>query len=122
LAGNFKFVNPTAERIFGYGCDEICRMNIAQVVAPNFADEIQKQITVAASEDLGAVYEIEIVTKDRRRVVLEASTHLVRRNGCPFELQGIAFSRAETSTGRPQCLDEKFTFGTMSYPLQTLTF
>jgi PAS domain S-box-containing protein len=114
LVGNIKFANPDAERLLGYSCEEICRLNITQVAAPEFADYVRKQISLAVNGRVGAVYEIEFITNDRRRVALEISTHLVTRNGRPFELQGIAFPRlhaaAQPSDSRPRCLDERFTF------------
>src|SRR6266550_9441798 len=70
-AGNFKFVNAAAERISGYSRQEACRMNVAHVVAPAVGDYVRQQISDALNGHFGAVYEIEIITKDRRRVILE---------------------------------------------------
>jgi len=112
LAGNFKFFNAAAERIFGYSRQEACRMNIAHVVAPAVGDYVHQQISDALNGHFGAVYEIEIITKDRRRVILETSTQLVMRNGEPFELHGIAFPVAPARECdhhmQPRCLDDKF--------------
>ena len=85
LAGNFTFLNEVGERFSGYSCDEACRMNITQVVAPELADYVRHQITRTVREWFGAVYEIEIITKDQRRVALETSTHIVLRDGQPIE-------------------------------------
>src|SRR2546421_5142115 len=91
LAGKFKFINAAAERVSGYSCREACRMNVTEIVAPGLEDYLRQQISEALNGDFGAVYEIEIITKDRRRVILETSTQLVMRSGAPFELHGIAF-------------------------------
>ena len=112
LAGNFKFVNAIAERISGYSRQEACRMNVTQVIAPELEDYVRQQISDALNGHFGGVYEIEIITKDRRRVTLETSTHLVMRNGEPFELHGIAFpagkARESEDHMQPRCLDNKF--------------
>ena len=112
LAGNFKFVNAAAETISGYSRQEACRMNVSQVVAPELAEYVRRQIRDALQGDFGAVYEIEIITKDRRRVILETSTQLVIRNGEPFELHGIAFPAVRVTDGEanmpPRCLDKEF--------------
>ena len=112
LAGNFKFVNAAAETISGYSRQEVCRMNISQVVAPELEEYVRRQIRDSLRGDFGAVYEIEIITKDRRRVILETSTQLVMRNGEPFELHGIAFPVAQAPEldhrMQPRCLDDKF--------------
>ena len=112
LAGNFKFVNAAAETISGYSRQEVCRMNISQVVAPELEEYVRRQIRDSLRGDFGAVYEIEIMTKDRKRVILETSTQLVIRNGEPCELHGIAFPAVRVTDGEanmtPRCLDKEF--------------
>jgi len=117
LAGNFTFLNEVGERFSGYSCDEACRMNITQVVAPELADYVRHQITRTVREWFGAVYEIEIITKDHRRVALETSTHVVLRDGQPIEIQGIAVTPIARTRPLPnervRCLDREFMFGTL---------
>ena len=117
LAGNFTFLNEVGERFSGYSCDEVCRMNITQVVAPELAEYVRQQITRTVREWFGAVYEIEIITKDHRRVALETSTHVVLRDGQPIEIQGIALAPIAQARQLPdkwvRCLDEEFMFGTL---------
>ncbi|PYS34136.1 MAG: hypothetical protein DMF75_07375 [Acidobacteria bacterium] len=88
LAGNFTFLNEVGERFSGYSCDEACRMNITQVVAPELADYVRHQIT-----------------------------RTVREDGQPIEIQGIAVTPiARTrplSNERVRCLDREFMFGTL---------
>ena len=112
LAGNFKFINAAAERVSGYSRAEACGMNATDVLAPELEDYVRRQLTDALNGHFGAVYEIEIITKDSRRVVLETSAHLVMRNGEPFELHGIAFPAVKTRECddhmQPRCLDHKF--------------
>src|SRR5437016_9418891 len=115
LAGNFTFLNEVGERFSGYSCDEACRLNITQVVAPELADYVRQQITRTVREWFGAVYEIEIITKDHRRVALETSTHVVLRDGQPVEIQGIAVApiarTGPLADERVRCLDSEFMFG-----------
>ena len=120
LAGNFTFLNEVGERFSGYSCDEVCRMNITQVVAPELAEYVRQQITRTVREWFGAVYEIEIITKDHRRVALETSTHVVLRDGQPIEIQGIALAPIAQAKRLPderaRCLDREFMFGTWLTP------
>ena len=111
LAGNFKYVNSAAEHLLGYTAEEICVMNVADLAAAGFAHYLQGQIARTLAGELGAVYEIEIYTKDGQCLPLEISTSLVTRNGSPFELEGIAFPLINTFGGRPRCLDEEFWIG-----------
>ena len=113
LAGNFKFVNAAGERLSGYSCEEARRLNVADVVVPELTDYVQ-QILATIGRRFGGVYEIEIITKDRRRLVLETSAHLVNRNGRPIEIHGIALSpmnpRRSSGNVSPRCLDARFSF------------
>src|SRR5215471_11300766 len=76
LAGNFKSINQVGERILGYRRQELRRTNLAHLVPPEFIEYVRQQIGQARIEDLGAVYEIEVITKARRKVRLEISTRL----------------------------------------------
>ena len=122
LAGNFKSVDATAERAFGYSAEKMCQMNITELVAPSCADYLKKRIAEAAVGDLGSVYEVDVYTRDGQRRPLEISTRLVTRNGCPFELEGIAVPRINTIGGRPRCLDEEFWIGLGLNGPSALTF
>ena len=90
LGGNFTFLNHAGEQISGYSREEACRMNIAQVVVPEIAEDVRDQIMQNATRRIGSVYEIEIIAKDGRRVPLEVSTRVVLRDGRPVEIEGIA--------------------------------
>jgi PAS domain S-box-containing protein len=114
LKGNFKFVNEAGERVTGYSCEEACAMNITQLVAPEFAESVLQKIATTKDEALGSVFEIEIITKDRQRIVLETSTQLVRRDRDHIEIEGIALppvSVRDLSPAHARCLDEEFVFG-----------
>jgi PAS domain S-box-containing protein len=122
LAGNFKYVNSAAEQLFGYTAEEIRMLNIADLVAAGFSHYLEGQMARAVAAELGAVYEIEIYTKDGECLPLEISTSLITRNGSPFELEGIAFPLINTFGGRPRCLDEEFWIGPGRNGPSALTF
>lgn len=112
LDGNLTFLNEAGELISGYSCEEARRMNITEVVAPEFAAFIGEQIKRHTEEPFGAVYEIDIIAKNGRRVALEFSTHVVVRDGKPIEIQGIAVHSAVRNECLPpqkvRCLDSNF--------------
>jgi PAS domain S-box-containing protein len=122
LAGNFKTVNDAAQDVFGYTAAEMRLMNIAELIAPDLANYLQDQIARAVVGDLGAVYEVEIYAKNGQSVPLELSTQVVMRNGCPFELAGIACPRTIIWEERPRCLDEEFWIGPGLNGPSALTF
>lgn len=115
LSGNFTFLNPTGEAVSGYSCEEICRMNIAELVPAEIAAHVREQIVQNVTRRVGTVYEIDLIARDGRRVPLEVSTALVLRNGRPIEIQGIAVPSVIRSSSsyskRPRCLDAEFFVG-----------
>jgi two-component system, cell cycle sensor histidine kinase and response regulator CckA len=117
LSGNITFLSHEGERLSGYSCEEACRMNIAEVIDPEFAGHIHEQILRDAKERVGTVYEIDVIAKDGRRIPLEVSTRVVLLDGERIEVQGIAVpsvirSQSSFSTGM-RCVDKDFCYGNM---------
>ena len=113
LAGYFKCVNSEGRRVSGYSSEEVRRLHVSEVVVPELADLVRQQFRRTIQRRVGVVYEIEIITRDRQRVALEASIHLVMRNGQPIEIQGIALPPART-LGQTRAQDANFALGTLS--------
>src|SRR6185369_8514989 len=90
LQGNFTSLNRSGERITGYSLEEAAAMNVADVIAPEHLNLAREMIAHKASEKVSTVYEIDIITKHRRRVRLEVSTRLIFSDGKPIGVQGIA--------------------------------
>jgi PAS domain S-box-containing protein len=90
LQGNFTSLNRTGERITGYSREETMKMNVADVIAPEYLDLAREMIAHKAAENVSTVYEIDIISKKGRRVRLEVSTRLIFRDGKPVGVQGIA--------------------------------
>ena len=111
LSGNFTFLNHAGEQIIGYSCEEARRLNIADLIRPEIAAQLQEQIASIITKKIGAVYEIEIIAKDGHRVPLEVSLRVVARRGQPVEIEGIAVPsilRVEARAKRARCLDDDF--------------
>lgn len=89
LAGNFTSLNRAGEKITGYSRDEALKMNIAQVVAPDFLESARTMSARKVEEDRPTTFEIEIIGKDGNHVVLELSTRLIVSDGLPVGVQGI---------------------------------
>jgi PAS domain S-box-containing protein len=114
LNGNFTFLNEAGEQILGYSREEVCRMNLAEVVPAEIV-QVHKDIARGLPKQVGIVYEIEITAKDGRRVPLEVSTEVVVREGRPVGIEGIAIPlvlRSQSpSSGRIYCPDPDSFFG-----------
>ena len=117
LSGNFTFLSEEGERILGYSRADVCRMNIAELLDPEIAGQVGAQIILDATERVGAVYEIDIIAKDGRRIPMEVSTRVVLRDGHGIEVQGIAVSSVIRdqclSFAGLRCLDEEFFYGSL---------
>ena len=90
LQGNFTSLNRSGERITGYSREETMQMNVADVIAPEYLNLARAMIAQKASQKVSTVYEIDIVSKQGRRIRLEVSTRLIYRDGRPVGVQGIA--------------------------------
>ena len=125
LAGHITFLNEAGERILGYNCQEACEMNITELVAPEFADQVRKQLAGNVREILGAVVEIDVITKDGGRVALEVSTRIALADGRPTGVEGIAVPSVLRNQNAPhprlRCVGADFRFGSSHLPLITCT-
>jgi two-component system sensor histidine kinase/response regulator len=90
LSGNFTSLNKTGERITGYTNAEAVKLNFAQVVSPEFIEQARNRVALRVEEKTETTYEMEILTKDGRKVALEVSTRLNYQDGKPVGVQGIA--------------------------------
>jgi PAS domain S-box-containing protein len=90
LTGNFTSLNKSGEHVTGYSREEALQMNIANVLAPDYVDTARQMLARKAESRVSTVYELEIISKDGRRMALEVSTRLIYAGGRPVGVQGIA--------------------------------
>ncbi|MBK9152686.1 MAG: PAS domain S-box protein [Chloracidobacterium sp.] len=91
LEGNYVSMNKAAERIFGYTRDIALKMNMAEIVAPEQLDlarmKLREKLEGRAVE---TAYELECLKKDGARLTLEVNSSVIKENGVPVAVQGIA--------------------------------
>jgi PAS domain S-box-containing protein len=90
LKGNFTSVNSAAERILGYTREEVLSRRIADVVAPDHVERARQMIGRKLVEGTSTTYELDSMTKNGRRVLLEVNSQLIYAQGEPIGVQGIA--------------------------------
>jgi two-component system sensor histidine kinase/response regulator len=89
LQGNYTSVNRACEKIVGYSSAEALRMNVAQVIAPDYLEAAELRLAQRTRET-AAAYELGIIAKDGQKVILEVNSRLIYENGKPTSVQGIA--------------------------------
>jgi diguanylate cyclase (GGDEF)-like protein/PAS domain S-box-containing protein len=89
LTGKFTSINRAAEQVSGYLRDEARSMHFAGVVAPADVPKARSMIQEKLGAGGNTSYELTLVRKDGRQVLLELSTQLVIEDGAPVGIQGI---------------------------------
>ena len=106
LAGNFTSLNRSGEAVTGYSREEALKMNIVDVLAPEYVDTARQMIAQKTDDKAPTVYELEIVTKNRRRVRLEVSTRLIYQDGKAVGVQGVGRDLTERKRSE-EALDQQ---------------
>jgi len=91
LEGHLTSINRTGERLIGYARHEILSTHFSLIVAPECLETVRQacEATIRSKEE-GRGYELEIVTKDGRRLSVEVKARLIHEQGIPVGVQGIA--------------------------------
>jgi PAS domain S-box-containing protein len=92
LMGNYTYTNVVAAEITGYSVDELLKMNMRELIAPEYHElvfgRVKKRI---AGEPLEQPLSIEIISKDGKRTWLELTTSVAHdKDGKLIGIQGIA--------------------------------
>jgi PAS domain S-box-containing protein len=91
LQGRYLTINRACSEVTGYTREEILGgLNIAQVVVPEHMELARRMTEQKLGDPTPTVYEIDILTKDGRRLTLEVSTRIARREGRAPIVEGIA--------------------------------
>jgi PAS domain S-box-containing protein len=96
LGGRFLSINRAGVEATGYTREEILGgLNIAQVVAPEHLELARRMTEQRLRDPTPAVYEIDMLTKDGRRLTLEVSTRVSYVDGQPAAVEGVARDATE---------------------------
>lgn len=90
LAGNITSVNKAAEEVMGWPRHEALGKNIKGLVAPEHTALCNEMMRRIVSEEPLQHFEIAMLRKDGRKILLEASARRIRSNGKQDCVQGIA--------------------------------
>ena len=90
LDGNVISLNKAAEKFSGYALEEAVKMNVLQILPPELQDTFPQNLKRLLAGETGPIGEVEFITKDGRRVPMEASAQLIYQKGVPAGMQIIA--------------------------------
>lgn len=112
LAGNFRSVNQTAERLTGYSADEFALLNVLDLLPGKCLADLRRLANRCVRRRFGTVFEIAITARNGRQIPVEVSFSLVRGASGSLEFHGIAVAHhdAVSPKFRPRCLDNRFRF------------
>jgi PAS domain S-box-containing protein len=90
LSGRYVSLNRAAEKLSGFSRDEIIGRHFSNFVAPRDLKQARTNLCKKLDLEGETTYEIDLVTKDRRRVPVEVVSRLIYENGRPVGVQGTA--------------------------------
>jgi PAS domain S-box-containing protein len=99
-AGNLLEWGGAGQRILGYTLEEVTRMNIAQIVVPEHLEMARRKTAHKIAEDVQTAYELDVVSKDGRRLTMEICSQARYENGQPVRVTGIARDVTERNKTR----------------------
>ncbi|HUS17766.1 MAG TPA: PAS domain S-box protein [Chloroflexia bacterium] len=89
--GNFTSANAVAARTFGYTVEEILRKNIRDLIHPDDAGLARARLAEKrAGYQHETPVELRAYTKDGRALWIEVSSRIIRSDGRPSGIEGIA--------------------------------
>ena len=90
LEGNVTSLNKSAEEVMGWSRSEARQINIKSLVAPEHLNLCSQMMQRIVSEEPLQHFEITMLRKDGRKVLLQTSARLIYSNGQKQGIQGIA--------------------------------
>lgn len=90
LARKLTSFNKAAEKLTGFTRAEVLGKDALELVAEEYRERTRRALTEAIQDGRLATLDLEICTKDGRRVSIEINRRLIYENGKPAGVQGIA--------------------------------
>ncbi len=120
--GSFTSINRAGEEVTGYTRGEVLRMNIADILAPEYVGPAQKLLSSLSPETARSTRDWEIIAKDGRRVLLETNEQILFEGDKLVEVQGIARDITERRRAEQSLREAEEAFRSLfaSIPLPTV--
>jgi PAS domain S-box-containing protein len=90
LTGRYTSVNRAAETLSGFTREEILGKHFSNFVAPRDLKYARTNLCRKLDEENETIYEVDMITRDGRRVPVEVSSRLIYEKGVAVGVQGTA--------------------------------
>jgi PAS domain S-box-containing protein len=90
LSGRYISLNQAAEKLTGFSREEIIGKHFSNFVAPRDLKHVRSNLCKKLDDEGETAYQIDLITKDRRRVPVEVNSRLIFENGRAIGVQGTA--------------------------------
>lgn len=90
MTGRVTAINRRGEEVTGYSRDELFGTKIDAIIVPQYLDMSYQMLGRKVAGSAQTAYEMEIRTKDGRRIALDVSSRLIYHDGQPAGIHGIA--------------------------------
>ena len=90
LEGRFLECNRRALELSGYDAADVATMNLTQVLPAEQLDVVVRNLERGIAGEAMPTIELDLVTKAGKRVPIEVNARILRREGRPVAVQGIA--------------------------------
>ena len=88
MSGRYISVNRAAEKLSGYTREELIGRHFSSLVTPEYARQVREQLCRKLETNGETTYEVELITRQGRRLPVEVSSRLIVENGLPIGVQG----------------------------------
>lgn len=90
LSGRYTSVNLAAQRLSGFTREEILGKHFSNFVAPRDLKYARTNLCRKLDEENETIYEVDLISRNGRRIPVEVSSRLIYKNGVAVGVQGTA--------------------------------
>ena len=91
IEGILEYCNPAIFKFFGFKPEELCGLSISEMpfLQKHQLDQVSGLFQLLKSGEEPDPVELELVSKDGRKILVEVETTLLKKDGKPFSIQSI---------------------------------
>jgi len=95
IQGVFTSVNRSMQQFFGADSSAFCQMNLEGITIPDQRELVRRNIQELSSGETNKQFELHVQKNDQSSAILVVNLHMLRHNGSPVMIQGIAHDITE---------------------------